>query len=133
MYSQFCSVNNYKPLHKTEFHSKLSHVNISYKKTNGNTCYKYSVEALTEIATKFKWLHELDDVDNNDVITNDDDDDAHYENIIVQKNNEIQNLMNMIEQQRKEIEELKKQSTNISEPVITVDIGNPQDDLFATL
>jgi hypothetical protein len=118
MYSQFCNLNNYKKLDKTEFHLKLSQVNISYKKTNGNTCYKYTVEALTEIATKFKWLHELDNVvdDKNETEC---DDEPDYKKMVEQKNIEIQNLLNMIDQQRKEIEDLKKQEPDV--------------DLFATL
>jgi uncharacterized protein YecE (DUF72 family) len=114
MYTQFCNLNNYKKLDKTEFHSKLSQVNIikSEKKLNGNYLYKYSVEALTEIATKLKWLHELDDVvdDKNETEC---DDEPDYKKMVEQKNIEIQNLLNMIDQQRKEIEDLKKQEPDV--------------------
>ena len=112
MYTKFCNLNNYKKLDKTEFHSKLSQVNISYKKS-GNTCYKYSVDALTEIATKYKWLHELDDTPNNSNETESDSDDV-YEKIIEEKDTEIKRLMDIIENLKKENikYEIKESSDN---------------------
>lgn len=157
MYSQYCNVNNYKKLDKTSFAEKLKQVNIIYKKS-GNTYYKYSADALKEIATKLKWLHELDDVvdSNNDVdnLENSDiqnlkdiieqqrneihaweglksDSDAIYENIIEEKSNEIKKLKDMIEKLKLQKEdELPNIEYEIVEEEKEEDI--PEVDLFAS-
>lgn len=112
LYIHFCQMHNYKKIDKHSFAEKLQHVNIIYKKTNGNNYYKYSVDALKEIATKYKWLHELDDVIDN----NSEEEDAN------DMQSEIQNLKDIIEKQKQQIEELSKK--------IKV-VENPENDLFA--
>ena len=139
-YLNYCQMQNHKKIDKTSFAEKLKQVNIIYKKTNGNTYFKYSINELTNIAKTHKWLHELDEKF-----------DAHYENdnkeqidneiVIEEKNNEILNLKDVIEQQRKEIELLKlnqkiikkvvKKKVDVVEPLVEKEL--PDIDLFIDL
>lgn len=104
-YTRYCQIQNYKKIDKTSFAEKLKQININYKKTKGNNFYTYPSNILVEIAQTNKWLHELDEVSDN--TNNDDEVTQHYENMIEEKNNEIINLKDIIEQQQKEIESLK--------------------------
>ena len=122
LYAEFCNVNSYKKLDKPSFAEKLKQVNINWKKTSGNNYYKYSIDELTEIATKLKWLHELDDVVNSNN-NNDDEEEEQYEKIIEEKNIEIQRLLDIIEQ-------MKKQNITIE---IVKNESEPEEDLFASL
>jgi hypothetical protein len=111
LYKQFSENRGNKKLDKTSFSEKLSQVGIIYKKTNGNTCYKYSVEYLTEIANKHKWIHELDEFS-----TNEENDAVYENNIIEEKDNEIKRLMDIITNQSVEIDLLKKQIEELNKP-----------------
>ena len=107
IYAGYCQVRNIKKIDKTSFSEKLKQVNINYIKTNGNTWYKYSIKSLIDIANSNKWLHELDEISDNDNDNEENETTLHFENIIELKNNEILNLKDIIEQQQQEIEALK--------------------------
>ena len=102
-YNNYCNSNNIKnPLSKIQFVEKLTNLNINYMKS-GTNIYKVSYEHLKQIADKNKWIHELDEVDNNDEVEELDD------VIIKQQNQQIEELKEQIENYKKEIEELKQQ------------------------
>lgn len=63
-YEQFCAYCNklsVKPKNKIDFNKALKDLGIEYKKSNGNNYYTVSIEELNALATKFKWIHELDE------------------------------------------------------------------------
>jgi hypothetical protein len=115
-YEGYCIMHNIKVCDKTTFHKeKLERIGISYKKTMGNTVYKYSWNDLNTLAIKLKWLDELDD-------NYGDNDDEDF-NQIQLKNKEIEDLQNQIIELNKTIETMKKtyfkpkQEAKIKEPI----------------
>ena len=46
-----------------DFISKLSEININYYKTGGTHYFKVLLDDLKQIADKHKWIHELDEVE----------------------------------------------------------------------
>ena len=109
---------------------KLSNVGICDRKTNGNNYYKYSFEELKNIGEKNHWLHETDDYE--DLNEQDDDNNDNiieqkYNNIIKQKDNEIENC-------KLEIESLKKQLTELlfNKSQEVEEIISEEEDLFSS-
>ena len=128
-YNNYCNSNNIKnPLSKIQFVEKLTNLNINYMKS-GTNIYKVSYEHLKQIADKNKWIHELDEVDNNDEVEELDD------VIIKQQNQQIEELKQQIENYKKEIEELKQQQLKKKKIVKTKFIveNENEDDLIANL
>jgi hypothetical protein len=62
-YELYCTSKGKVPLKKTQMNAKFAEININHKPSNCQTVYKMSLEDLTTIANKNKWLHYLDDVD----------------------------------------------------------------------
>ena len=74
-YEQFCNHHKLRSETKTEFTTGLRQYGFNFKCICGYNCYRISIEALKTIATKRKWLHELDkDEMNEEFIVQDDDD-----------------------------------------------------------
>lgn len=60
-YATYCTTQQFKPLQYTKFTTKLSEVNIHFKKSNGVYKYNMNYKDLKAIADKYYWIHELDE------------------------------------------------------------------------
>ena len=58
-----------KPYLKQDFNKKMEEINIKYYKSDGYNIYKISYENLLEIANKRRWIHKLDEFDDNNDAT----------------------------------------------------------------
>jgi hypothetical protein len=65
-YTIFCHSLNIKPIHKSDFFTKLEEIKILTTKINGDYCYKESLESLKNISDSEKWICEYDDFENED-------------------------------------------------------------------
>lgn len=107
-YNAFVQKRNKIMLGKIKFCAKLSEVQINYKKSNGKTVFNYSYNELKAIAEKNKWLHELDEVE-------EDDEDLFEEKEVLDnldRNDKVSDKDRMIKELQKEIKRLKKAEEN---------------------
>lgn len=65
-YCGYCRTLAIKPKNKIDFNKSLKDLGIEYKKSNGNNYYTVSIDELNKLATKFKWVHELDEYENDE-------------------------------------------------------------------
>jgi hypothetical protein len=60
-YCEYCKQSDFKPLTYTKFTTKLSEVNIEFKKSHGIHKYSMSYDELKQLADKNEWIHDLDE------------------------------------------------------------------------
>lgn len=107
-YCDWCNVQYIKSRKRNDFFDKLKEINIIYKSGHGNK-NMYSVDASTlyEIGMKYKWLHELDEFDNEN------HEQKQYHDVNDKNDNELKDLLHEalknIEDKDIEINKLKNQ------------------------
>jgi hypothetical protein len=94
-YLYYMKLNDRKPCVKTQFCKKMRDVDFNYYASRGINKYHISLEKLKACATKYKWIHELDDY-------------VEEEEAVENENENIADLQTENEQLKKEIKELKK-------------------------
>ncbi|RYE57683.1 MAG: hypothetical protein EOP48_05260 [Sphingobacteriales bacterium] len=75
-YEKYCDDNTLHVDSKIEFTAGMKQYGFNFKMINGYNCYRITVDQLKEIAGRRKWLHELDEIETDEVAAEDDDDDA---------------------------------------------------------
>jgi phage/plasmid-associated DNA primase len=116
LFVSFCSNNNAKHCHKIDFNKKMAEYGMTYYKSNSKLMYKINHDDLLVIANKNKWLHELDEFE--------DDDDVE---VMANLEHGIQNdNVDITKQLKKENAELKKRIAALEQrpkqqPVPTID------------
>ena len=108
LYVSFCTNKNTKHCHKIDFNKKLKEYGINYYKSNSKNVYNIKADDLLKIANKHKWIHDLDEFDNDD----DDDVIADLEHGIQPINNNVEELTKL----KNENEELKKRIAELEAP-----------------
>jgi hypothetical protein len=101
-YEMYTETSHLRKCGKNDFFQKLEEVNIKAKKINGEYYYALTKEELTLISTNEKWICKYDDIEESNDEPTINDDLNSYEDIITEKNNQIEKLL-------KEVEELKNQ------------------------
>ena len=102
-YQTYCIGEDKKAYTKTRFCSKLREVGIEYSKSNSNNIYRVTCNDLMSIASKGKWIHELDEFQQPKTTVD------PLDQGIKSDNDDIKHLKQTIEEQNKVIEQLKKQ------------------------
>jgi len=98
-YSTFCKAEGFYPMQKTDFIKKLEDVGIKRVAVNGIQYFRQTLAELQEIAKKYKWLCEYDEVENKDEIYNLDeldDEIEEYENKIKELKEIRDKLLNQV-------------------------------------
>jgi hypothetical protein len=110
MYKEFTQSNNYKKVDKTTFKEKLTQINITYKKTNGNDYYKYSIDTLIDIYKKRHWISDDDEFEDENISIESDKDNIEQQEIKEKDDllKEKDDLLNLLKEKDEEIEKLKE-------------------------
>ncbi|MFN9897567.1 MAG: hypothetical protein ACK55Z_01970, partial [bacterium] len=95
-YLYYMKLSDKKPCSKNQFCKKLRDVDFNYYASRGINKYHITLEKMKTIASKHKWIHELDDY-----IEEEEDE----ENV---KKTNYEDLETENDQLKKEIKELKK-------------------------
>lgn len=82
-FCRYCSTMNAKPKTKIDFNKHLKDLGIEYKKSNGNNLYDIPLEFLCKLADKFKWIHELDEYEDEQSLDVFEDDDKDNEEVVI--------------------------------------------------
>lgn len=93
-YLYYMKLNDKKPCVKTQFCKKMRDVDFNYYASHGINKYHIRLEKLKACATKYKWIHELDDYVEEEEVEN--------------ETENVADLQTENEKLKKEIKELKK-------------------------
>jgi hypothetical protein len=106
-FCNYCSKLSIKPKNKIDFNKALKDLGIEYKKSNGNNYYTVSLDELNALATKFKWIHALDEYQ-------DEEEDKTLDFGVEQKDEEIKiDYEQLYKQQLDKLKALEKEMTEL--------------------
>ena len=104
-YKCFCRTKSLSVCGKNGFYKKLQEAEINPYSSNGYEYYQVSYEELKNIADKYDWVCKYDDIEEEE----EEEEKDERENGNEDKNTEIENLKNDLEQSRVEIAALRKE------------------------
>lgn len=114
LYVDYCIGVDKKALNNIKFCAKLKEINIHFSKIHGYNYYNIDLERLRGIADKFKWIHELDEFEEQEDKPKDEDNGLDH-GINKDLEEAIKKQSHEIEQLKKQIELLTKNSTDEAE------------------
>jgi hypothetical protein len=112
-----------KPKNKIDFNKALKDLGIEYKKSNGNNYYTISIDELNALATKFKWIHELDEYE--EEVSLDEAVETTDEEIVIDYEQLYKQQLDRVKEMETKIQELKQNRIVLK----NVEIGELLDDV----
>lgn len=104
-YVEYCKLSDYKPLTYIKFTTKLSEVNIEFKKSHGIYKYSMSYDELKQLADKNQWIHDLDEFNPKSIESFDVEEDDPKDIIIADLKKEVERLKALLTGPKKPVEE----------------------------